>query len=241
MYRKIKFLFNISWRITLVYALMFSLVLFVLSTGLLYGIRFYFLYQAEQQVAAVESSVEHMVLTSPENRRLTDLNDRLLENVPTADNISVYVLNAKRQIMVPQRPGSQEKAVQRLLEESLKEHNINGSVKYLEVHDHHFIYISQKLSTQNHEIIYLQVVKDLHNVYEFLTILLIMLAIFDFLGIMVSLIIGHAVSRRTLHPVDAITSTAENISAYDLSQRIQVSGPEDELTRLARTLNNMID
>ena len=44
-----------------------------------------------------------------------------------------------------------------------------------------------------------------------------------------------------LKPIDSITKTAQSISINNLKTRIDVKGPDDELSRLARTFNDMID
>jgi heavy metal sensor kinase len=45
---------------------------------------------------------------------------------------------------------------------------------------------------------------------------------------------------RALSPIDAVTRTARKISAEDLSQRLNMRLPEDEVGRLARTFDEMI-
>jgi signal transduction histidine kinase len=50
-------------------------------------------------------------------------------------------------------------------------------------------------------------------------------------------IAGWIVSRRMLRPLDAITRMAEQISATTLDRRIALDGPDDELRRLARTID----
>jgi len=50
----------------------------------------------------------------------------------------------------------------------------------------------------------------------------------------------NILSNKALEPVDSITKTALAISERDLSQRIKVTG-EDELGRLASSLNEMIE
>lgn len=51
---------------------------------------------------------------------------------------------------------------------------------------------------------------------------------------------GYWISRRALAPVDEITRSARQISAQNLSQRLNVPKGGDELQRLAETLNEMI-
>lgn len=56
-----------------------------------------------------------------------------------------------------------------------------------------------------------------------------------------SLGIGWVLSGRVLRPVGAITRTARDIQATDLTRRIRLHGPHDELRDLADTLDSMLD
>lgn len=56
-----------------------------------------------------------------------------------------------------------------------------------------------------------------------------------------SLAIGWILSGRALRPVRDITRTAEEIQATDLSRRIRLHGPDDELRHLADTIDSMLD
>jgi len=51
---------------------------------------------------------------------------------------------------------------------------------------------------------------------------------------------GYWLAGRALAPVQRITSTAQAISAKNLSQRVAVANPNDELGQLAETINRMI-
>ncbi|GHH20774.1 sensor histidine kinase [Streptomyces lanatus] len=56
-----------------------------------------------------------------------------------------------------------------------------------------------------------------------------------------SLALGWILSGRALRPVRAISRTAAEIQATDLSQRIHLKGPKDELRDLADTVDSMLD
>jgi signal transduction histidine kinase len=55
-----------------------------------------------------------------------------------------------------------------------------------------------------------------------------------------SIALGWFVAGRVLRPLQAITSTAQRLSATDLSARIELHGPNDELKQLADTFDNML-
>lgn len=57
----------------------------------------------------------------------------------------------------------------------------------------------------------------------------------------ISLLVSWIVAGRVLRPIDRITAVARDVEANDLSQRIHLSGPDDELRRLADTFDGMLD
>ena len=59
--------------------------------------------------------------------------------------------------------------------------------------------------------------------------------------LVVSIVAGYLISGRSLKPIEKITSVARDIQATDLSRRIQLEGPQDELHRLSTTFNDMLD
>lgn len=56
-----------------------------------------------------------------------------------------------------------------------------------------------------------------------------------------SLVVGWCIAGHVLKPVGRITAVARRISATDLSQRIALAGPPDELRQLADTFDEMLD
>ena len=66
--------------------------------------------------------------------------------------------------------------------------------------------------------------------------LLALIAIFA-----ITLLVGWFVAGRLLRPIGEITHTANRLRATDLSQRINATGPRDELRMLADTLDDMLE
>jgi signal transduction histidine kinase len=58
---------------------------------------------------------------------------------------------------------------------------------------------------------------------------------------LLSMVVGWVMSGRVLKPVEEITNVARDIQASDLSRRIALEGPEDEITRLADTFDGMLE
>ena len=57
---------------------------------------------------------------------------------------------------------------------------------------------------------------------------------------LLSIVVGWIMSGRVLKPVGEITTVAREIQASDLSRRIDLKGPDDELKRLADTFDEML-
>ena len=72
-------------------------------------------------------------------------------------------------------------------------------------------------------------------------VLALRLICIDVVGIFLSFLIGKYISSLILRPVKNIMETAERISIEDLSQRIDVTGPDDEMKELTITFNSMIE
>jgi signal transduction histidine kinase len=67
-------------------------------------------------------------------------------------------------------------------------------------------------------------------------------SVFGLVGLfLLSLVVGWFMAGRVLKPIDQITSLAREIEVSDLSRRIALHGPDDELTRLAATIDGMLE
>lgn len=86
----------------------------------------------------------------------------------------------------------------------------------------------------------LQIGQSLQGVGAALQELVLALALIVPLTLLVASFGGMWFARRALTPIDRITSAAQQISAHDLSQRLNMKLPEDEVGRLARTFDAML-
>lgn len=61
------------------------------------------------------------------------------------------------------------------------------------------------------------------------------------LALLVAVVAGGLIARRTLAPIREVAATASEISGRSLGQRVPLSGREDEVDRLAKAFNGMLD
>ncbi|GAA2358780.1 hypothetical protein GCM10010404_09960 [Nonomuraea africana] len=90
------------------------------------------------------------------------------------------------------------------------------------------------------QVVFVEEVENAINVKTMATLRDYSLATLAFLFV-ASLLIGWILSGRVLRPVRAITRTTDEIQATDLSRRIRLEGPKDELRDLADTVDTMLD
>ncbi|MEO6085820.1 MAG: ATP-binding protein [Umezawaea sp.] len=76
---------------------------------------------------------------------------------------------------------------------------------------------------------------------ETLVALLVQAGIALAVGTVLAALFGWLVAGRILRPIRAISATAQRLSAENLSDRVPVRPPEDELAALAATVNGMLD
>ena len=88
---------------------------------------------------------------------------------------------------------------------------------------------------------WVQVVQNLDPINETLEKLLTQMTIGVPLALVLAGVGGLFLASRALQPIARITHTAQSISGSDLNRRIHYQGPADELGRLARTFDAMLD
>jgi heavy metal sensor kinase len=86
----------------------------------------------------------------------------------------------------------------------------------------------------------LQVGVSLADIEHTLRILLLVLLVMAPVTVLIASGGGLFLAHRALAPIDAITRMAQRISAENLSGRIDLTGPDDEVGRLARTFDTML-
>ncbi len=120
------------------------------------------------------------------------------------------------------------------------EYNINLDMHRLVGKGVNYVLLNKKVMIGNREI-YVQLGLDMKTTSDFLGVMYQSLLGINIIGILISILSGIYLTKRILRPIEAISRTARNISINDLSQRIDTSGPNDELKELARTINSMVD
>lgn len=220
---------RISTRITATFAILFFIVLLLINTAVLYGIRFYLLNQA---FAYVDQLSPVIIDNIRESKKIENLKNRdLFSDITASENIYAKIYDKNGNLIAQSEKFNYE----------LPYNNpVNFSIKK-ETKDKEVIYRNILTKLNDGSEIYVQIIKDLDNEYDFMQILFAAMIFTDIIGLFLAIIVGYIISKNTLKPIDKITNAAQNISAQNLKTRIEIEGPDDELSRLAKTFNDMID
>lgn len=220
---------TISWKLTILYASIFSLVLIVLSASIVYGIEYFLVQQAIDEVETTSTVVaqriagksqEHVNPRDPELVSETIPNEKTFVKIVLANGVVINVSKHMKQTL------------------PVKDHlNITQQLESVEKH---LLVRNVSVHINRSTTVYVQVLRDLAEERHFIELLSGFMAIADLIGILLSVLAGYIISRRMLNPIDKITRAAQSISISDLKSRIDVGKADDEITRLELTFNEMI-
>ncbi|OCZ49835.1 ATP-binding protein [Dehalobacter sp. TeCB1] len=230
---KVKFIKirKISWKLTAIYALVFSLVLVLLNAGILYGVKYFLVHQAASQVENVSRTTSEMIAgTNGEHMNLSD--PELMSQGGT--NLDMNIRIADPQGIIVNDSENFDTSQLSIVSQF-------NAIRIIELGEKHIILENTEVYSGGGIKAYLQVAKSMDKEYSFIKLLFILMAVADFFGVILAVITGFMISKRILKPIDKITKTAQEISASDLRKRIEAGDADDELSRLAVTFNQMLE
>ncbi|MEI6579019.1 MAG: ATP-binding protein [Eubacteriales bacterium] len=216
---------KISYRLTVVYALLFFTALVSVNTATLVSINYYMNQTSAQQLVLIAQAVkkEIKVLNDIQRTNFTAIS-QMTNNVDISlvlNDAVVYETGESYNLPLP------------------NDTNIDKT-KSVEIDDNKILYINEKLVLTDKNILYVQIVKDMNSEQIYLDALITIMLVMDAVILFVAAFVGFAISKKALTPIDKIISQAKLISASDLTKRIELNGPDDELKRLSDTFNDLI-
>lgn len=213
---------KISVRLSFSYGLLFFLTIIVLNVIILISIHSYIQQTATSQIENLLSTLTSEIQTTSD---ITTFD--FLELSRTNENMDIIVLQGDT-ILV--NTNSQYTPFE----------DTSSSVVRIESGENTVMYLTDFLTLQDAQTIQVQVIKNIDNEVDYYNALLIRLIILDGFVILASVLVGFYISQKALSPIDSMSKQAREISTSNLGQRIQINGPEDELSRLANTFNELI-
>jgi len=195
-----------------------------MSATTLVSVRIYIYNQSESQLDNISSSLYHKVklnelITREDLNDISQMNQNIDINLRKGSDV-LFTTGENYNWQVPILP-------------------TNGAVLF-EVGESNLIYTNTEYMNIDGEIYTIQVIKDMDNERAFIHFIFWVLLALNGLAFCISIALGYLMSKRALNPIEKIVKQAKKITVSDLSQRINIEGPDDELKQLSETFNELI-
>ncbi|MHB0886631.1 MAG: sensor histidine kinase [Bacillota bacterium] len=220
---------SFTWRLTLWYTALLMAALLIFGTVALLGVRYVLLSAASRETQAALTSVRQLTSGGGDEEgdySHMDLNDPAITTVLGGSPVWLQMVDSAGRIVNRSRG----------LEATTKVPAYVGPPKRMQLGEDSVLLAGAKLTGGAQ----IQVVRPLDRENEFLATLARVFALVALVGLAPALIGGRAIARGALRPVETLTRTAREITASDLSRRISLTGPRDELRVLGETVNDML-
>lgn len=209
---------------TAVYTMIFSIILFLLSIGLIIGFRFFLLNEARVELTKYSTvAISYAKL----NKDLQSLNVDIFSNI---EYVTYSVFDEKENLLY-----STEKD-----KSNLSFHKDTSPSSVINDLNQQFVFVTTKLD-HNNKIFFLQLSKNLQKENEYFGIFTSTIFFINIFSLIATLGIGSKTSKKMLLPIKDMTKITKAISINALETRLNVSISKDELKDLAETINKMLD
>lgn len=216
--------FSITFKTTVTYTILFSIVLILIS-GVILGEFYYFIINnSQKEIYKEKKLIENVVGNS-------NINKVLIDNLTKDDNLHLVIFNDDKKILYSKD------------EQQYKpDANSNIDVFYHQNDgaNRDTLVLISKINISN-EGCYLKISKDMDDETQTFIIAAIILFATNLISIIIIIVVGWKNSKKVLSPIDVMTKTVKNININDLNIRLDIGESKDELKELAETFNEMID
>lgn len=215
---------TITFRLTLKYSLFIFITLVVVSATTLFSVRAYVYNQSESQLRNIGDTIESKLKL---NEKITNADLQEISNM--TENIDVNIRKNEAIIFKTSETNNSNFPI-----------DLTGRISSVEIEENHFLFYNSVYKNEQGDMFIVQVIKDMYNEMGFIKILFQILLIINAIAFGFSIVLGYFMSIRALSPINKIVAQAQKITISDLSQRIEIIGPDDELKRLSETFNDLI-
>ncbi len=225
---------SLRWRLTGWYVLLLSGVLIVFSAGIYLAVYKLLLDNFDDLLASQANLIVQTINVTDQD--LTLKNDALRAGRRSDEHLT-RLYRADGSLLFDDNPAERAPeladAVARALDGDPQIDKVQGRESRLRV-------LTVPIKHNNQTVGALQVGLSLEDVNDTMRRLLKILLMLAPAMLLLASGGGLFLANRALAPIDRITRTAQRISAEDLSRRLDLRGPDDEVGRLARTFDAML-
>ena len=223
----------IRWRLTLFNALIIGAILLALGLSLLLLLR-------EALLSGVEDTVRSRAVAAA--RALESEEDPLSDDVEqlTADGVFLIVRDARGRVLDQTTSFSTyEETSDDVWKRARASGNPAGGTAELTSEDSDYVY-AVPVSPPAGPARVVEAGKSYDSVEDALEAFTTVLVVGGLLAFLLSVGGAYLLARAALSPVEAVVSSAREMTEGDLSRRLPVSHPKDEIGRLTTTINALL-
>ncbi len=226
---------SIRWRLTLFNTVTIGAILLVFGVALFFVIRSALLYEVRQDIRGHARDVAQSVqsgesLNRAEAQRLT------------LDGVFVIVRDAEGNVIyrtVNLEETAYEGGRSPLWRKALAADGPVGGIVEPPGRDPAYLY-AVPVAPRNGPAGVVEAGKSYDTVHETIELIGFLLAAGFAVALLVSVAGGYALARVAVSPVEAVVEAARKITESDLSRRLPVANPNDEIGRLTNTVNGLL-
>lgn len=116
-----------------------------------------------------------------------------------------------------------------------------GEYHFIKLKKNRFFYLNTMVKAPSGEKIYIQLISDLKSSDSLIDALTSTMLLIDLVGFIFAIVTGVFFAKKTLKPINSIADTAELINRHNLNKRIEASNHDDEIGRLIKVINDMME
>lgn len=225
-YHRIKkaFRFSLTFKITVVYTLLFSFLLLLSSLFIAGGFTTLLAFQTHESLTKNQKLLCDYILHNE------TISIQFLDDTAKYERIYVAIYDAEKKIIYRSDQGKL----------SILSSPPQDRFQWIQVLKKPGLISKQYVEKVQgrYEVV---LIKPLETELYYLLALVIILIISYAAAITLSAVIGSKASQKMLSPIAEMTLTAKNISVQHLDKRLNVSFSQDELKELAETFNDVLD
>ena len=223
---------TLSWRLTHSFGVMFIALLLALSIAVfLIAYSFLIRKQEDNMLTSTELIADHIVEELHEGEQITDRG--IMEEQNTNTLLNLYFMDASGNIL------------NRMVNFHLDEAVLDTHAPIPELHfssgNEMLLCYEQPVTDEDAFIGTLYAVQKMESEKDFLKLLGLLLIGANVVGVFAALFVGWRTSRRMLSPIGSMINDAQSIGSKSMDARLDVPETEDELRRLALTVNGMLE
>lgn len=239
MWSKIKSLpIPISVKLTILYTLILFCILLFTSLLAITGLRHFLSVDAKKDMDDSVSNVTHYLAAGH------PINQHLLEENLLLPEVILQIFDDQGNLVIDSAPYLVNNLIPLKKEEHKKPQHPQESPydkkELLRTASGEDYYV-QHLIWQGDRVYQLQFIRSMALQSSFLKILIGNMIVTNLIGLLIAIISGIFISRKILNPIRDMIEMVKEIEINDLSKRITVTGSDDELQKLEKTFNHMLN